>query len=347
MTTAKIDAHYRSFSKKVDMLRIARERYLQAFKTDPLAGFMINKLRLSPLKSGLAGFFLVALTYLAGGVVFSPGAKGIIGPPSGWLDALYDFSMIPITFFFFVWLAARLPYLFLRLHQNGVSLAKAPDLPDFAAHVLHKRVFNKTITTLAVMLALGLAAVHFVQILGGNAWGGAVDRGSAFHYLKIFLIWIPAWYMFFTIFARELVFIREFRRAVRNYRLNLNLTNPDKCGGLRPLAEYLLQFSYYNAACGFGLSLLIIRSIKFGDFGSGILVHLGIVAYLIVSFLLFLSPFHPIFLLMRKMKADIRARAKTMEWLIDRILPLEILYKHAFATFAPVVVLFLFIFKLL
>lgn len=347
MTTAKINAHYRSFREKVDMLQTARKHYLLAFKADPLAGLMINKLRLSPLKSGLAGFLLVALTYLAGSVAFLSGGKGIVGRPSSLLDALYDFSMIPITFFFFTWLAARLPYLFLRLHQNGVSLTKGPDLPDFAAHVLNKRVFSKTIAAFGIVFALGLAAVHFLQIHGGNAWGGAVDRGSAFHYLKIFLIWIPAWYMFFTIFARELVFIREFRRAVRNYRLELNPENPDKCGGLRPLAEYLLQFSYYNAACGFGLSLLIIRSIKFGDFSSGILVHLGIVAYLVVSFLLFLSPFHPIFLLMRKMKADIRAKAKTMGWRIDRILPLEILYKHSCATIAPVIVLFLFIFKLL
>lgn len=336
---------YLTFRKKVEYCGIARNRYLHSFAADPLASILIRKLHLSPLKSGLAGLILVAATYLAG--AFFLHGNGITMGPRTWIDALYDFLLIPVTFYYFVWLSGRMPHLFLRLQQNGIDLNNGPEYTDFAERVLKGRVFHRITVVSGFAFALGLGVVHFLQILGGDSWGGAVDRGSNFHYLKIPVIWIPAWYMFFTIITRELIFVREFRRAVRKKLLNLRVDHPDRCGGLRPLSDYLLQFTYYIAVCGFGLSLLVIRSIKFGDFRSGTLVHLGIAAYILGSFLLFLSPFHPIFLLMRKLEADIREKVKEGKWLADRIFPLETLYKHSFATIAPVIVLLLFMYRML
>lgn len=124
--------------------------------------------------------------------------------------------------------------------------------------------------TVAIFTMLGLA----VSPPGQHNWVGA-------------LIFFPAGfvgaYMVCMIIAQEIRTISAVRGLFLDMPMTLYPWHPDHCGGLRPLNDYALKFTYILAIFGFGLSLGAYQSWLAGGLQRDLVLLIAIGVYAVLA----------------------------------------------------------------
>jgi hypothetical protein len=128
---------------------------------------------------------------------------------------------------------------------------------------------------------------------------------------------------------------------MRQEYLKINMSHTDTYGGLKPLIDFSITFSYFIMACGFGFILLVARGISLGYFQKDFMVHFSLLLYVIISLLFYGLALYPIQKFIIKTKSRIGKKIKQYNILTNLIFTPATICKHVFITLAPVLLFFL------
>jgi len=303
-----ITDHYPAFAHKAERLRRARADYLHAFRTDPLAAFFIHRLALSPVRGFLWGMAMVIAIYAFRCGVFLWVVSETAGMQKVLIDFCYDLILVPATYGCYIWISARQSHVTYLLTENGAIAADGP----FSNQILHGRLLNRPLIFRIAALTAGILMLLHIPRLSQGGWiwtPHAADYGFLF-LLKIPFTWIIPWYMAAVIFLKQVLFVFYIRRRFSHSQVRIDLLHPDRCGGLKPLGDYLLRFTQYLVVCAFGIVLLTIRGIRFRYFHQDYLVQLAILVYIPACLFFFYFPLQPLHLRMQALAAEWRERIR-------------------------------------
>lgn len=324
------------FRQRVESFKYARENYLKTYRKDPLAFWLVNKLRLSPLRGAWLGAGIVCLTYLIGVFLYLVQNRQIAGITQTAIDIVYDFTLIPLIYGYYIWVSTTPPVVLFKLSENGVSMRNAGDYNKLVEHLSGNVINHKSIFLFSFAAALTTASIYFYKaVTYPNIWGDPADNFWVLYLLKIPITWTIPWYMACVIFLKQVAAIWSFNQLLQHPDLKINMFHPDRCGGLKPVGDYLIRFTYLMMGCGFGFVLLIYRSIEFKYFEKDILVHLCLIAYLLLSVFFFYFPFHPVNRLMKRLKREIQERLEQRRFLPSRAFTPAMFGQFILATTAP------------
>ena len=338
----KPDDQFLEFSRKLARFRQANESYFQGYQSDPLARLLIGKLKMSPLKSTLLGLAVVVATYAMGvGVLFATG-KGVAGITKTGIDIIYDFSLIPLVYGYYVWMSTRPMYVFLKLNENNVATDKQDEYDQFVHRSVHGVINHPLIYLFSISAALGVAAYHYLSAAGGsNIWGDDPAVFWIFYFIKIPVTWMLAWYMTCVIVLKAILSTWRFRLLLTQSYFQIDVANRDAHGGLKPLIGFSINISYFIVACGAGLTLLVARGLTLEYFQKDLLVHLALFLYLAVSFWFFYLALNPIQSLIKKTLERIDRTLERYKLVPRTVFTLATVCRCLCLTLAPVVLLLL------
>lgn len=324
-------------------LKKARENYLHAFFADPLANFLVHKLALSPWRTFFYCQIFVVVLYAIRSLLFF---RLNYGPPAlerFLIDFIYDFTLVPATYAYYIWISSRQGYVTYRLEHESALFARESNR-SFSTKI-HAQLNNPWLFRLAATLSFLLLLLHFVKLKQGAwIWFDAESDYFFFLVFKTPFTWIIPWYMAAVIFSKQIIFIWHIRTFLKTVKYNLEIIHRDQSAVLKPLSKYLLQFSNYMLICALGILLLLYRSIHFEYFKSDFLVHLAVILYLPACYYLFCSPLRPL-LIRIKALADEMCISLKGQAIFSRLgLTRAMLTGFAFNLFFPVFLFFLICF---
>jgi len=143
----------------VEISREARRKYLFSFVSDPLASFMIRKLRLNPVKGALVGMAFVFVSFLFGLLLYLLTAQEIAGIIKTLVDILFDFSLVPVVFGYYVWISPRAGWVFSEMKERGVELSGEKDYTDTVAGYVKGITNHRFWIRASAMVTIGLIVI--------------------------------------------------------------------------------------------------------------------------------------------------------------------------------------------
>lgn len=241
----------------------AQPVYFKAYLSDPFARFVIDRLRLTPL---LLVLIMLGITALVDVVSYrlSPATfweslerSGWVSAPGNWRDLLgygvYIYFVGPLVFGVYIWISKAAADLFYKLRDSEALVAprEAYDAFIHGEGTSLERVHNHRGWTIAsAVVALALAVGYSAM---------ACDWPPAPRWVRIVKVvfgYLPAWYAICQIVAREAATTWGLRQIFTRFEIYPNPLHPDRAGGLRPIQDYALRFSYFIALAGIGVGLL-------------------------------------------------------------------------------------------
>jgi hypothetical protein len=226
---------------------------------DPLAVFLFDRLRVGPLALAITAAVLETGTGFGQAVLgellkIQQTARYVLSldDASQFLaKAIFSLLVTPFIWGFYAWMSCSAPRVFSELEARDLF----PRLSDADA----KRVMD------------GCRRVFASQWWSAAALALAITAGAVTLLLRIpeaelplalvkLPVWFVGWYMMSIIIARALAMILSLRVYFSNRKIRLQPLHPDRCGGLGPLNQYALTFSYLIAGCAFGLGVITYLS---------------------------------------------------------------------------------------
>lgn len=334
---------FREFRDMLKSFKSAKDDYLHSYRRDPLASFLIKNLKFTPVKSALLGFGIVFLTYLAGYIVHFLMGEEVAGITMTPLDIVYDFFIIPVIYGYYLWISTRPSYVLLKIKENGVLLGTEKEFDKFISLHSNYIINHRWVHLISFLTAAGLVVTTIsLAAAGSDLWGPENANYSILYFIKIPITWAIPQYMVCVIYLKELLSIWTFRKLLKHEELEINMFHRDRCGGLKPISDYLLTFTYFIMACGFAFVLLITRSIEFGYFKEDIFVNLSLFVYICISYVFFYFPLHPVHNLMQKLREDIKDTLQPGQFIPSRAFTFSTAGKLASAISAPILVFTIF-----
>lgn len=338
--SAKFNKYIENFRAKVNFFRFARENYLNAYQKDPLAKLFVRKFRLSPIKSGLLGLGTVLLTYLIGCIQYLWSGQEVVGITRTILDFIYDLYLIPMVYGYYIWVSTRPPYIFLKLQEDGISFKNNDEYNRFVTLHVNYIINSRYIYILSFIIAFSLGCLTIYKgMTGSTIWGVPYANPILFYFFKVPITWGIPLYMVCVIFLKETMSVYTFRKLLNYGKLNIDMFHKDKCGGLKPISDYLLTFVYFIVACGLGLVYLVLRSVGFGYFKEDIIIKLALLGYLGITYFFFYFPLHPVHKVMKKLKEEIQTKMGWEGFLPVRAFTPSTLIKFTSALMVPLLFL--------
>jgi len=272
--------------------REARRKYLLSFVSDPLASFMIRKLRLNPVKGALVGLAFVFVSFLFGLLLHLLTAQEIAGITKTLVDILFDFFLVPVVFGYYVWISPRAGWMFSEMKERGVELSGEKEYTDTVAGYVNGITNHRFWIRAAAMVIIGLIVITYITFFRGETiWGPSEANPYLFLFWKMPVVWGFSLYMVMMIFSEEIAMVYSVRKLVRSGRLVLNFFHPDRHGGLKPIYDYAKNFSYFITAIGFGFALLYFRGFRYEYIYRDVMMNAGFLVYLgLACFFFFFSP---------------------------------------------------------
>jgi len=336
--TAKDEAVSEFLRREEENARTTHEalvRYARSYRKDPLADFLIRRLGLTPLKAGILGFALTLITYAVGFALYAILKKPIAGITAVSMDLIYDFSLIPIVFGFYVWAAPKAGYLFLELKKRGVRLEREGEFEAFAEYSC-KKLINSTAS-----IALSGAVTAFLAVFTiysaatfDTRWGPRHSNFILFCAWKVPVLWGLSWYMAFMTFLRGVATAVVLKRLMKKGPA-INIMHMDRQGGLKPISDYAMTFAYFVMACGYAFALLFIRSWKYAYWRDDLIVQIGFVIYLALASYIFFLPLLPAESVVKKTRQELAFEVSREFNIVPMLRPAFVL-RFAVITLMPI-----------
>jgi hypothetical protein len=257
----------------------------------------------------------VALTYLPlliaawfSGTLAAP-SSGAVHSPAGTLYFIDDLNIafaFLVSFPMLVWLLVTdesvLAASLRRVQEDGVL-----NVPDaFSARARSwKEKFRKInicaqLGGIAVGLALCFLTLQF-YLRSGGFWIGSGASLLAVGYVYLYCITL-LYALIFVYVARCIAIALYLRDLVAPATIRMLPLHPDRCGGLRPVAELGLRNQYTVSILGLNVAFLTAVSYHHPRWKE--LIAAATVAYLILSPVVFIGPLLPFRNGMRRTKAE-------------------------------------------
>ncbi len=313
---------------KINLAEEARSTYYQAFKTDPLARFLINKLHLSPLKAYLLGLAIV---------VFYDGLalvmKYIGLNPAGFnlpvLDIAYDLVFIPAVFYFYIWTSATPQEVFLRLEFEGLKVDGYRDMNEFAKRATSSFIHHYFWPLISIILtSLWFLYTEYGSFLYSHVWGTPDANFWLFRIIKIPILWALPIYMVIVIYGKQMMMALRVRRMLGSKKKEAQKIKADRINSI--ISGYFSRFAHFVGACGVGFVLLLYRASVLGYTHIDFVVPSAMVSYLSLCAFFLFYPLQPLSALTRLTDGIPDLRLKNFTFGVP---------SQAFATFVVVAIL--------
>jgi len=335
------DEHFIAFRDRLRRFEQAYHRDYPCFKTDPLARFLIDVGRWSPMKGAVWGFAVVCLTYVIGISIHWISGREVAGITHTFIDVLYDVSLVPVVFGYYIWISTRPAYLFLKLGEHNIAPGGEKTYQAFVTTSLGV-IHHRRIHALSLLTTLALVFYHIHGAAAGSGpWGSETVIYTFYYAIKVPFTWMFAWYMTGVIVLKAVMSVWRFRILLRQWFFRLSPGARDAFGGLKPLIDFTAVSFYFIVACGFGLCLLVARGLTLGYFRKDMLVHISLMLYVALSFLFVYLSLQPIQRLIEKTKKRIGQRLERYGIPLPSLFTVKTVCRFACFTLAPVLLFFL------
>ena len=295
-----------------------------SYLRDPIARFLVQRLRISSLGAGVFAFLVVALLHLAallGYALWQDGNRldDFVSWQFGhWPVVVYQFVTFPLLAAFYPWVMRSSGALF-----AGLPLDKDNAKEDYIRSLVRtgERSVERMMRAAGWYLVPALLAVVATAALimqgFNNIWERTPGIGRdiwLFYIIAIPAIWL-VWHLIMSIVARYIATISGLFRiftARSGEIVQLRPWHPDRCGGLSALNEFAMRMTWFIGVVGlllFLLSYVSIVSRAQGDPGlsdiySEPVLLVSLVLYGVVSPLAFLLALWPAHRAMGRAKRD-------------------------------------------
>jgi|GEM_PF-2767740 len=284
---------FADFRARLREFKYARDHFLFAYRRDPLAGFLIDRLRLDPGKAALIGGGMTVIVYAIGYLYSLMSGHPLAGISRTAFDIFYDIIVIPATWACYRWISTASTTLFLQLGRDSWNPGRDPGPGNFVSRAID-RVNSRGYWMLASIATVLLTANCILHVSGPGPGPG---KGGSILYLilvKVPFLWIPAWYMVGIILIKVFVTVFLLRRI-----LAAGLFSPKPRITISPrrieqVRNFLLNFTYYLGTCGYALLILYIRGSRYGYFHHQGLIYTATLLYLFITLFCFFFPLHPV-----------------------------------------------------
>ena len=164
------------------------------------------------------------VTYLTGFILHFLLNQPIAGITKTSIDQLYDFTLIPLVFGYYVWISSKAGYLFLELKKRGVKLDGEKQFDSFAEASVNNLINHKFWSVASAIAAFSLVVITvFSAATYQTIWGPRESNFILLYFWKAPILWGFSWYMAFIIFIKETATIICLRRLLRK-----NMTEAEK-----------------------------------------------------------------------------------------------------------------------
>jgi hypothetical protein len=274
------------------------------YRGDPVATFLIDKLRLTPVTLALFWTTIVVLVGLItasiSGSLFSNAEQ--MGLIQDWIWWVWSLLITPVMSGYYLWSSNSLGELIRTLQQS--------DVLTFGEDTIRKieDVFQKPwrkFLAFPIMVTTGVLFFVSRGEFSGFATSSIATRlGTSITYSVL------------SFFGSMLVFnlllnvwlIRDF---MKDKPLNINPLHPDRSGGLKALSDYSIKVIYLIAIFGLAWGVESFRLIAAGyDWA----VVLGILFYVVVAILSFFAPLSTAHEEMEKAKTKLLKKLGKQFW---------------------------------
>ena len=273
---------------------------------DPVARFLKGTLRLSPISFGFVVLILnVAVNAWLGyhyNVWLAPANSIYPGLLQDFTALVVDFGSIPIIAGLYLWSTEGATLLFQRLEQSGVFLSSnvVSENVKWSRRSFRSAAAFYCIVVLSVLYALSQLAAYQNWVPWESA-GGYLNLAPAAAYYRT-PFWLLNFYTFLFAIFNIVLTVMTLRRLFHAQGIRILPLHPDKCGGLVSISQYSLKIAYGIASAGLVISGATLFALQTGILNRSYPIILGIVAYIVLSPILFFWPLGTAHTAMREAK---------------------------------------------
>ena len=258
------------------------------YQKDPVARLLIDRVGLTPLRFAFVVLVWEILSNVIPSIKFGVLTEGKDGvqPFLSLINILFAFVVTPIACAFYLWISKAPSELFRRLRSSQVFEAKHDELSAWIENQI-REIYHHWIWMVATLYVLACA----VYI----AWNGQMYRQMWIYVNPVYFVFkasemVLGWYTVCMVVAHELATIQILRNLFKRYSVKLYPLHPDRCGGLLPINEYAMNFTYFIAVAGIGLSLIAFAGVQDHHFWQDSLLQFAIGAYVFLGVFCFFAP---------------------------------------------------------
>lgn len=270
------------------------------YRSDPVAYFLIAKLRLSPLSLGLlsiaiAASFYLFVAWISGTLWSQPGQKGLLQDPLPWVWVLV---ISPIVLGYYLWSFQAIDYVIQDLEKSDVIETDSSEIDQisFSPYAQRWRKF------LALSSAVCFSLFVFVTRSGlKNSWTSSAPLPA----FTVTLATLVAVYIGSILVLNLITNVWILHQILGTKDLKVNPLHPDRCGGLRALSDYSLKTAYLAAVLGIMVGLIEYQFITQGVGRVYWFAHLIIPLHIALSAACFFGPLLAAHKGMRRAKEDL------------------------------------------
>lgn len=259
---------------------------------DPLAKFLTNRLRLTPLGYGL--LILVADLLVDAWIGWYYDVFFTTSKPPGLLQdftaLVVDFVMNPMLAGLYLWTTIGTTRLFRQLHASTV----------FTSDTEYKRIVEQSrrlfaspaifyiVLTASLLFTIPQIGAYY-GILPWKTVGGYIDIYPSISFARA-----PFWFLIFYAMVFGMfnigITIIALRKMFRTKDIQLLPLHPDRCGGLGSISQYTVKIAFAIGATGLVMSAATIYEIQNGTLQDAYPVIIGIIGYIIFAPVFFFFP---------------------------------------------------------
>lgn len=267
-----------------------QKRHLYRF--DPIAAFLLGRLRFSPLIFGLftiliwAGLYLLT-AWITGTLWSKPGQTGLL---QDWLPWLWVLVINPVVMEYYLWSFQAIDKVIQDLAASDVL-----EIDDAELEVINQIALDSYRPKWRKFLALASAVLLSTMVCLTRF--GLSDSWTSSHPLVIALVTILAFIAIYlgsvlvlNLITNIWILHRILKRELQRKEFNVNPLHPDRCGGLRSLSDYALKTAYLVAILGMMVGFIVYQFTSRGVSQTYWFIYLLIPLHIILSIVCFVGP---------------------------------------------------------
>ena len=291
---------------------------------DGFARFLRESLRLNPLSFAIWIFILDLIVDAWMGYYynlwFSPKGSVFPGILQDFTAIVVDFGSVPIIAGLYLWSTEGATSMFRQLTESGVFR----DASVINAEIDKSRPAYKSkfvfylIAVLSILYALSQLAAYQGWVPWKSAGGYINLEPAAAYYRTPF--WLLNFYTFLFAIYNIVITVITLRKLFDTRGIRIQPLHPDKCGGVISISQYTVKIAYGIASAGLVISGATVFALQTNALRESYPIIIGIVAYLLLTPLLFFWPLGTAHTAMQEAKdAQLLQLAKRFDALYSRL----------------------------
>ncbi len=249
---------------------------------DPLAEFIIKKVKWSPFRTAVIAFLYawiidLAVAGMTGRILPSPDFRSLA-------DDYLHFAVIilyPVIMGYYIWI-----YQIPKIIINKLEASVVVSYTDTAKKQVEAILNTPLPSFIALILGLITGGLVFYQdMIALPAWHNANYFPAL---VRAILLNVPTAYAFWLLLFRYMINVRIFSLILA--KVVLHPLHPDKAGGLRPLGQYALNTTYPIVLAGTIMAFAEYWQYIKGGFATSYFYHSALMLLLILTPIIFFAP---------------------------------------------------------